>query len=44
MVRRGVLARSLGSNVILVLPLTITAEEVERVVTTLQAAIDEVVV
>lgn len=43
MVRRGVLARSIGSNIILVLPLTITAEETERVVATLHAALDEVI-
>ncbi len=44
MVRRGVLARSLGSNVILVPPLTITAEEIERIVATLRAALEEVLV
>lgn len=43
MVRRGVLARSLGSNLILVPPLTITAEEIERIVSTLAAALEEVV-
>lgn len=42
MVRRGVLARSLGSNIILVPPLTITAAEIERIVDTLRAALDEV--
>jgi adenosylmethionine-8-amino-7-oxononanoate aminotransferase len=42
MVRRGVLARSLGSNIILVPPLTITAEEIERIVATLCAAMDEI--
>jgi adenosylmethionine-8-amino-7-oxononanoate aminotransferase len=42
MVRRGVLARSLGDNVILVPPLTITAEEIERIVATLIAALNEV--
>lgn len=44
MVRRGVLARSLGSNIILVPPLTITPEEIERIVITLRAALDEVLV
>lgn len=43
MVRRGVLARSLGSNVVLVPPLTITADEVERIVATLVSALNEVV-
>jgi adenosylmethionine-8-amino-7-oxononanoate aminotransferase len=42
MVRRGVLARSLGSNIILVPPLTITSEEIERIVATMQAALAEV--
>lgn len=42
MVRRGVLARSLGDNVILVPPLTVTAEEIERITSTLAAALDEV--
>jgi adenosylmethionine-8-amino-7-oxononanoate aminotransferase len=42
MVRRGVLARSLGDNVILVPPLTITAEEIERIVATLIEALNEV--
>lgn len=44
MVRRGVLARSLGSSVILVPPLTVTAEEIDRIVATLRAALDEVLV
>ena len=42
MVRRGVLARSLGSNIILVPPLTITSDEIQRIVTTLCDALDEV--
>ena len=42
MVRRGVLARSLGSNIILVPPLTITSDEIVRIVETLRAALDEV--
>ena len=42
MVRRGVLARSLGSNVILVPPLTVTAGEIERIVATLIAALTDV--
>lgn len=41
MVRRGVLARSIDRNVILVPPLTITAEEIERIVATFAAALDE---
>jgi adenosylmethionine-8-amino-7-oxononanoate aminotransferase len=39
MVHRGVLARSLGSSVILVPPLTVTAEEIERIVATLAEAL-----
>src|SRR5690606_3626298 len=42
MVRRGVLSRSLGGNVILVPPLTITAAEIDRIIDTLCAALDEV--
>ncbi len=42
MVQRGVLARSLGDNVILVPPLTTTADEIERIVTTLLDALREV--
>jgi adenosylmethionine-8-amino-7-oxononanoate aminotransferase len=42
MVRRGVLARSLGSNIILVPPLTITSDEIVRIVETLHAALDDV--
>jgi adenosylmethionine---8-amino-7-oxononanoate aminotransferase len=42
MVRRGVLARSLGSNIILVPPLTTTAEEISRIVLTLVEALKEV--
>jgi adenosylmethionine-8-amino-7-oxononanoate aminotransferase len=41
MVRRGVLSRSMGNVVTLVPPLTITAEEIERIVTTLDAALHE---
>jgi len=41
MVRRGGLARSLGSNIILVPPLTVTEQEIERIVATLQAALEE---
>lgn len=44
MVRRGVLTRSLGDVVTLVPPLTTTPEEIERIVATLVAAIDEVAV
>jgi adenosylmethionine-8-amino-7-oxononanoate aminotransferase len=42
MVRRGVLSRSLGDNVTLVPPLTITAEEIERIVETLADSLREV--
>lgn len=41
MIRRGVLARSLGPNVILVPPLTITAHEIERIVAAFEAALAE---
>lgn len=41
MVRRGVLARSLGDSVILVPPLTTTAEEVDRIVDVLADALPE---
>ncbi|MDP8974941.1 MAG: adenosylmethionine--8-amino-7-oxononanoate transaminase [Actinomycetota bacterium] len=41
-VRRGVLLRPLGDVVVLVPPLTVTAEEVERIVEVLAAAIAEV--
>ena len=41
-VRRGVLLRPLGDVVVLVPPLTTTAEELERVVDVLAAALDEV--
>lgn len=42
MVRRGVLSRSMGPVVTLVPPLTVTAEEIDRIVTTLAAALAEV--
>ncbi|HMN44195.1 MAG TPA: adenosylmethionine--8-amino-7-oxononanoate transaminase [Povalibacter sp.] len=42
MVRRGVLSRSMGPVITLVPPLTITAAEIERIVATLIAALDEV--
>ena len=42
MVRRGVLSRSMGPVVTLVPPLTITATEIQRIVETLVAALDEV--
>lgn len=42
MVRRGVLSRSMGGAVTIVPPLTITADEVQRIVDTLRAAIEEV--
>jgi adenosylmethionine-8-amino-7-oxononanoate aminotransferase len=41
-VERGVLQRPLGAVVVLVPPLTITSEEVERIVDVLAAAIEEV--
>jgi adenosylmethionine---8-amino-7-oxononanoate aminotransferase len=41
MVRRGVLTRSMGPVVTLVPPLTITAEEIERIVAALAASLDE---
>jgi adenosylmethionine-8-amino-7-oxononanoate aminotransferase len=41
MVRRGVLARSLGDSVVLVPPLTTTEDEVDRIVATLAEAIPE---
>jgi adenosylmethionine-8-amino-7-oxononanoate transaminase len=42
MVRRGVLSRSMGSVVTIVPPLTTTADEIERIVATLAAALEEV--
>jgi adenosylmethionine---8-amino-7-oxononanoate aminotransferase len=42
MVQRGILARSLGDNLLLVPPLTVTADEIERIVTVLSAVLDEV--
>lgn len=42
MVKRGVLSRSLGPVVTLVPPLTVTADEIDRIVTTLAAALEEV--
>ncbi|MCC5951748.1 MAG: adenosylmethionine--8-amino-7-oxononanoate transaminase [Acidimicrobiia bacterium] len=41
-VRRGVLLRPLGDVVVLMPPLTVTAEEINRIVETLAAALDEV--
>jgi adenosylmethionine-8-amino-7-oxononanoate aminotransferase len=41
-VRRGVLLRPLGDVIVLVPPLTTTAEELEHVVDVLAAALDEV--
>ncbi len=41
-VRRGVLLRPLGDVVVVMPPLTTTAEEIERIVTTLAEAVDEV--
>jgi adenosylmethionine-8-amino-7-oxononanoate transaminase len=42
MVRRGVLSRSMGGVVTIVPPLSITADEIERIVSTLEAALAEV--
>ena len=42
MVRRGVLTRSMGDVITIVPPLTITTAEIERIVDTLLAALDEV--
>ncbi len=42
MVKRGVLSRSMGSVVTLVPPLTVTAAEIERIVTVLGEALTEV--
>src|SRR4051812_35088049 len=41
-VKRGVLLRPIGDTVILMCPLTLTADEAERIVTVLRDAIDEV--
>ena len=41
-VRRGVLIRPLGDVVVVMPPLTVTAAEIERIVATLTAAVDEV--
>jgi adenosylmethionine---8-amino-7-oxononanoate aminotransferase len=41
-VRRGVLIRPLGDVVVVMPPLTITAEEIDRIVATLAAAVEEV--
>ncbi|HLX88855.1 MAG TPA: aminotransferase class III-fold pyridoxal phosphate-dependent enzyme, partial [Acidimicrobiales bacterium] len=41
-VRRGVLLRPLGDVVVIMPPLTTTAEEIERIVVTLDESIDEV--
>ncbi|MGH2698699.1 MAG: adenosylmethionine--8-amino-7-oxononanoate transaminase [Actinomycetota bacterium] len=42
-VQRGVLLRPLGDVVVIMPPLTITAEEIERIVQVLRASLDEVV-
>ena len=42
MIRRGVLSRSMGPVITLVPPLTVTAAEIERIVDTLAAALEEV--
>jgi adenosylmethionine-8-amino-7-oxononanoate aminotransferase len=41
-VRRGVLLRPLGDTIVIMPPLTVTAGEIDRIVDTLAAAIDEV--
>jgi adenosylmethionine-8-amino-7-oxononanoate aminotransferase len=41
-VRRGVFLRPIGDTVILMPPLTITSDELERIIDTLDAALDEV--
>src|SRR5207302_6461823 len=41
-VRRGVLIRPLGDVVVIMPPLTVTAAEIQRIVATLTAAVDEV--
>jgi adenosylmethionine-8-amino-7-oxononanoate transaminase len=41
MVRRGVLSRSMGAALTIVPPLTITAAEIDRIVTTILEALDE---
>jgi adenosylmethionine-8-amino-7-oxononanoate aminotransferase len=41
-VKNGVLLRSLGANIIIVPPLTTTADELERVIAALRSALDEV--
>jgi len=42
MVRRGVLSRSMGNVITLVPPLTITADEIDRIVATLVASLKEI--
>jgi adenosylmethionine-8-amino-7-oxononanoate aminotransferase len=41
-VRRGVLLRPLGDTVVVMPPLTVTADEIERIVTTLADALTDV--
>jgi adenosylmethionine-8-amino-7-oxononanoate aminotransferase len=41
MVKRGVLSRSMGPVITIVPPLTITEAEIERIVATLAAALQE---
>jgi adenosylmethionine---8-amino-7-oxononanoate aminotransferase len=41
-VRRGVLIRPLGDVVVIMPPLTVTADEIDRIVTTVTAAVEEV--
>lgn len=42
MVRRGVLSRSMGSVITIVPPLTVTTDEIDRIVAALAAALEEV--
>jgi adenosylmethionine-8-amino-7-oxononanoate aminotransferase len=41
-VRRGVLIRPLGDVVVIMPPLTITADEIDRIISTVTAAVEEV--
>jgi adenosylmethionine-8-amino-7-oxononanoate aminotransferase len=41
-VRRGVLLRPLGDTVVVMPPLTVTADEIDRIVSTLAEAVAEV--
>src|SRR5690606_26956027 len=43
MVQRGVLVRSMGADLMVVPPLTVTADEVDRIVAAMEEAYEEVV-